>query len=288
MKDKEYIELHLPIGGFDTDALSGILYMAGCMGIQELEDAGEWLVYLPGDWTPEHMGQLLSRLQQVNPDFDPESARFEKLPYRDWNAEWKQYFVPIEAAPGIWVRPPWHPLPEEAGGTEVIIDPQMAFGTGHHETTRLMIQAMQTLPMQGATVLDLGTGSGILAILARKLGAGRVLAVDIDPEAIANARHNAALNQVEDIDFVVGDISVAEGRRFSIILANIEFGVLAGLALHFYQLLEPGGNLLLSGLLKEDVSRLSYIYKQAGLYVADKWVMNEWVAVVCGGEMSFY
>ena len=161
-----------------------------------------------------------------------------------------------------------------------MIDPQMAFGTGHHETTRLMIQVMQQIPLAGERVLDLGTGSGILAILARKQGAASVLGIDNDPDAIDNARHNALLNQVDQIDFQVGDIGLISGDTFPVILANIHFEVLKDLALQFYHALPAGGRLVVSGLLKPDVNRLSYVYKHAGLLMLDRLDLKEWSAII--------
>lgn len=276
---KSYYELHLPAAGFDADALAGMLHQSGCLGIQEVDD-DNWIAYLPGNWSPEHFRNLFRSLKQINPEFNPESTQLEKLPYRDWNAEWRKYFEPFEAVQGCWIRPPWERLPEGAAGMEIIIDPQMAFGTGHHETTRLMMQAMKSMPFKDASVLDLGTGSGILTIFARKSGARQVIAIDNDPEAIANARHNAALNNSGEIDFRVGDISLTEGKNFPLILANIHFEVLANLPLHFYRALENGGKLLISGILQSDVARISYLYKQAAFLVLEQFDLNEWSALL--------
>lgn len=279
MAAKAYYELLLPLAGFDADLLSGYLHRAGCLGIQEAEE-GRWIVYLPGNWSSESIRNLLWGLQRLAPGFEPDSAQLEKLPYRDWNAEWRKHFEPFPAAKDCWIRPPWQALPEGSVGVEIIIDPQMAFGTGHHETTRLMLQAMPLLELQDKTVLDLGTGSGILAIYAAKSGARQVTAIDNDPEAIANAEHNAALNRADEIAFQVGDITLLEGRSFEAILANIQFNVLADLALPFSHLLAPGGKLLISGILKEEVPRLSYLYKHAGLLEAERFYMNEWAALL--------
>jgi ribosomal protein L11 methyltransferase len=279
MESKEYHELYLNTKFFDPDVLSGMLYQNGCLGIQELDDQ-EWIVYFPGEWTPEHFRILLGCLQQMNPDFRPEVVQLEKLPYQNWNAEWQKYFEPLEVLPGCWVRPPWQELPEGAGGTEIIIDPRMAFGTGRHESTRLMMQAMRTLTFTARRVLDLGTGSGILAIYARKLGADHVTGIDIETEAINNARHNAGLNHTAGLDFQVGDISNIAEKTFAVILANIQFEELANLALPLYQHLETGGYLVISGVLKADVARISCLYKHAAFLMEDQLNMNDWAAII--------
>lgn len=275
---KSYYELHLPVAGFNADVLSGALYEKGCLGIQEI-DAGEWIVYFPGDWTPEHFKNLIVFLQPFNPGFSAAGIRLEKLPYQDWNEAWRSHFKPFEVVPGCWIRPPWQKLPQGAAGMEIIIDPQMAFGTGHHESTRLMMQAMRPLNFTGKQVLDLGTGSGILAIYARKLDAERVTGIDIEPEAIDNARHNAALNHIDGLDFQLGEIESISGKTFPLILANIHFEVLANLALPLYYHLETGGYLVISGILKADVARISYLYKQAAFLMEDQLSMNDWVAI---------
>lgn len=279
MESKEYQELYLPAKFFDPEVLSGVLHQNGCLGIQELNDR-EWIVYFPGDWDSEHFRNLMISLQQMNPVFRPETVQLEKLPYRNWNAEWRKYFEPLEVVPGCWIRPPWQELPEAAAGTEIIIDPQMAFGTGHHESTRLMMQSMRTLIFAGRQVLDLGTGSGILAIYARKLGAEGVIGIDIEPEAIDNARHNAALNRIDGIDFQAGDISNIAGRTFPVILANIDFEALENLALPLYHILQTGGYLVISGILKVDVARISYLYKHAAFLMEDQLNLNDWAAII--------
>lgn len=275
---KQYYEMKIPITGFDTDLLSGMLHREGCLGIQETESE-EWIVYLPGEFPAQQVQRLLETLRHLNAGFKVEEVTFEKLPYRDWNEEWRKYFEPFEAVENCWIRPPWQKLPPDAAGEAIIIDPQMAFGTGHHETTRLMMQAMQNIALENQRVLDLGTGSGILALFARKAGAARVTAIDPDPDAIANALHNRKLNGIDQIDFQVGDITAVEGKTFPVILANIHFEPLFQIGLQLYHILEPGGRLVISGILTEDVSRLSYVYKQAGFLMEDLLKLNQWAAI---------
>lgn len=276
---KEYYELQLPLEGFDADVLSGWLHQNGCLGIYEASPEA-WIVYLPGDWPPSRLENLLQGLTLLNPAAQKSSLRLDKQPYQDWNSEWRKFFEPFPAADGVWIRPPWREAAGAEGAIELVIDPQMAFGTGHHETTRLMILAMQQLRVAGQRVLDLGTGSGILAILAYKLGASAVLGIDNDPDAIDNARHNARLNRAEAVDFRVGDIGLIGRETFPMILANIHFEVLNDLALQFYHALPEGGQLAVSGLLKPDVNRLSYVYKHAGLLMLDRLDLKEWSAII--------
>ena len=279
--EKTYYEIHLPTTGFDTDILSGHLHGAGCMGIYEQSDA-EWLVYLPGDWTPEHHRTLFAQLSLMNPGFVTESVVVDRLPYRDWNEEWQKFFKPIPIGEKIWVRPPWEQLPENISDVAVIIDPQMAFGTGHHETTRLMVQAVQRLPLAGKNVLDLGTGSGILAIVARMYGADEVTAIDIDPDAIDNAIHNLDLNAVTGVEVMAGNISCAVGRQFPVILANLQFHILAPIGDALYQNLEDGGQLIVSGILADEADRFADAYRHIGFKLKYREVLGEWAALAFG------
>ncbi len=277
--EKTYYELHLPTAGFDTDQLSGSVFAAGALGVLEESD-DNWIVYLPEEWQPVQIEQFLARLKSINADFDLEKVTFDKQLYQDWNAEWRKHFTPLMVTDKVCIRPPWHEISPDPDVQELIIDPQMAFGTGHHETTKLMIQAMSGLSMKNLEVLDLGTGSGILAIFSRMLGAKKALGIDIDPDAIDNARHNTELNKVDNIDYAVGDISDVEGQTFSVILANIQYHVLSKIALQLYNALEVGGILVVSGLLIEDVNRLSFLYKQAGLVALDRLSEKEWSAII--------
>lgn len=277
---KTYFELSLPVSGFNADRLSGLLHQAGCLGIFEASP-DEWIVYLPDTWHPEDTDQLMISLKAINQTFDPEECQFEKLPYQDWNAEWRKFFKPLEIIDNLWVRPPWETQPDLSNAEEIIIDPQMAFGTGHHETTRLMMEAMQKIELNRKTVLDLGTGSGILAIFAQMRGAARVLGIDIDPVAIENAHHNLKLNNKDHIEYAAGDIALVGRDTFPVILANIQYHILSDITSALIEALIPGGKLIVSGILiVEDVPRLKAEYEAAGLSCVDQINLNEWAVMI--------
>jgi ribosomal protein L11 methyltransferase len=179
--------------------------------------------------------------------FDPAGARRELLADQDWQTRWREQFVPLEFAGGLWVVPSWHEVPAGAR-LHLTLDPGMAFGTGTHPTTGLCLDWLGTEPaLRGARVLDYGCGSGILAIAARRLGAMRAVGVDIDPAALAVARENAALNGCADVGFVGPDELAAE--RFDLLVANILLNPLIALAPTLLSRLAPGGLIGLSGLL---------------------------------------
>ncbi|MEL6820968.1 MAG: 50S ribosomal protein L11 methyltransferase [Calditrichota bacterium] len=278
----DYFELNLPLHGFNTDALSGVLQLFGCNGIMEASEQ-EWVVYLDGTTTPLDVENLLDRLKQLNPNFRRSEAVLNGQKAKDWNAEWKKHFVPLNPVGNLWICPPWE-KPDNADAELLIIDPQMAFGTGHHETTALMLERMESMELAGKEVLDLGCGSGILAFLACMRNAARIIGIDIDPDSIDNARHNLRLNKLKDIDFRTGDINTANSERFDVILANIQFFILKPIANDIRKAINDGGQLLLSGLLVEEEKAVEELYSAAGFRLdrtdrKKEWISMQWTAV---------
>ncbi|MGH1362926.1 MAG: 50S ribosomal protein L11 methyltransferase [Calditrichia bacterium] len=274
----DYFELNISLQGFDLDALSGILQMHNCSGILELSDT-EWVVYLSGEVTPEDVERLLEQLKQINPDFDSNKATLRGQESKDWNAEWRKHFVPLNPVANLWICPPWD-KPEKDGAEILLIDPQMAFGTGHHETTALMLEIMNRMTLADQRILDLGCGSGILALFARMRQAGEIVGIDIDQDSIDNAWHNMTLNKLKDIDFRVGDIHSVGQTPYDVILANIQFFILKPIAAELRAALKPGSKLLLSGLLLEEESAVAEVYGKAGFELISTNRKKEWIAML--------
>ncbi len=272
---KRYNEIDLNLEGFDPDILSDVLNRCGCLGIQEKED-DRWTAYFPDDFD---LDDLEAQLRTINPHFSAAGLQASKLEARDWNAEWKKHFRPLRIGKRLWVAPPWE-LPE-TGENEIllIIDPQMAFGTGSHETTGLMMEAVEKYIRPGNSVLDAGTGSGILAILARKLGAGDVEGFDVDPEAIDNAVHNQSLNKTAGILFQVSGEPPAGGKQYDRVLANINRGILLEMLPALQAATGRDGVLILSGLLSgdEDIIRRAV---GTPFEFTERFSLNEWIALV--------
>jgi ribosomal protein L11 methyltransferase len=199
---------------------------------------------------------------------------------QDWASAWRDYFTPVEA--GIFlVLPPWL-ADERTEKQRIIIDPKSAFGTGHHATTVLCLEALSRLFAAGfprGRVLDLGTGTGILGIACAALGC-RAIGVDVDPVAVGNARENIALNHVQDRMIVrTGDVTAVEpGESFEIVLANILAGPLREMAGHVVRLLAPGGRLILSGILDRQADDVAGAY--AALGRPARHALGEWVGLV--------
>ncbi len=202
------------------------------------------------------------------------------LPDINWNEQWeKNYFQPIRIENKCLVRAPFHPTDPEMS-MELIISPQMAFGTGHHETTSLMMSYLLDMELGGKTVLDMGCGTGILAILSRKLGANSVTAIDIDDWCGRNTAENAALNGIQDIDIHVGDASLLESCPFfDVIIANINRNILLNDMAAYTSRLRTGGTLLLSGFYTEDIPFLAEYAAALGLKQEEVRTRNNWAAL---------
>ena len=176
----------------------------------------------------------------------------EKIEMQNWNAEWEKDFEPVVVDDFCAVRADFH-APIQNVQYEIIVTPQMSFGTGHHETTRGMMTMMRKMDFEGKKVLDFGCGTGVLAILAAKMGAKAILGVDIDDNAYMNSVHNCTQNNVSNIAVLKGDLLVTD-PTYDIILANINRHVILDTLPSLSEKLSPGANLLISGILHSDVS----------------------------------
>ena len=171
---------------------------------------------------------------------------------QDWNKEWENSIEPILATEKIIVRPSWKEVENTDGKIVITIDPKMSFGTGHHETTRLMLNLIEKYMKPNDFVLDIGTGTGILAIAAIKLDAKKCIAVDNDEWSIENTKENVIVNNVENvIEVFLGTIETVQENNFDAILANIQSSIILPILPQMISKIKPNGKILLSGLLKE-------------------------------------
>jgi len=198
---------------------------------------------------------------QSNPLSSESSAeKFELIEDKDWEREWMDLFEPMKFGSNLWVCPSWKPVPDE-NAVNVMLDPGLAFGTGTHPTTALCLEWLDSVDLRGKTLIDYGCGSGILAIAALKLGAIKVYAVDIDPQAILATKENAKRNQVLDGRLVVGYPSAISDIVTDIVVANILAGPLVELSENIADHCETNGNIALSGILdnQTEVTRNAYL-----------------------------
>lgn len=205
-------------------------------------------------------------------------GRYISIETQNWNALWEQNFPATDVEGRLRIRAPFHE-PAPAGETEIVVMPKMSFGTGQHATTWLMARAVLDLGVAGRCGLDMGSGTGVLAIVAAKCGAAHVDAVDIDDWADANCRENVAANGVETlVEPMLGDVARIAGRRYDFILANINRNILLRDMPAYAAALLPGGDLLMSGFLEDDVPAVVAAAEAQGLrFVAaasrDGWMM---------------
>jgi ribosomal protein L11 methyltransferase len=205
---------------------------------------------------------------------------FEDIEQQNWNTVWESNFKEVEVKNKVLIRAPFHQPRPNYKGLEVIIQPKMSFGTGHHATTQLMVEMLLHMEVEGKRTLDMGSGTGVLAIVASKLGAKSVLAVEIDDMAEESVRENITLNHVEDsVESVHGDASAIEGREFDIVLANINRNILLADMGAYAKTLSRGGELIISGFLEEDIAILAKQAKKLGFKKVAQLSCDEWRAV---------
>ena len=255
----------------DPEVLVGLLSAFPFEGYQEFEGRVE--AYIDEDNWARLSARILSVIEGRGV-----ADEIATLPELNWNAEWESSFQPVEIDRYCAIRASFH-TPMEGFQHELVIDPKMAFGTGHHETTQLMVRLMKSIHFLEKTVLDLGCGTGVLGILAARSGASAVYAVDNDPEAIANTKENAGINLVR-LETLCGELCNLGNQQFDVILANINRNVLMALMSQFVHALAQGGTLVLSGILMDDDHLIRSAATDVGLVVEETLGLGEWEAMI--------
>jgi ribosomal protein L11 methyltransferase len=201
----------------------------------------------------------------------------ETIPQQNWNSQWEENFQPVIVEGFCTIRADFHQL-HLATPYEIIITPKMSFGTGHHATTQLMMMQMKELDFKGRSVLDFGTGTGILAILAEMLGATDILAIDNDEWSYENAQENISRNNSQHISVQQSSLDGIE-NKFGVILANINRHILLQYMAQFPALLQDQGTILMSGLLKEDKEVILPEATKNGLILKGEQELNGWIVL---------
>lgn len=265
------------------DACDVLAAMAGDAGFETFEETTTGLK----GYVQQSMFEQ-SMLDEALRDFpfDDVSISYEirEADDQDWNAEWEaEGFEPIVVGNGQIVVHDGRHLPETPAEISIEIDAKLAFGTGNHETTRMMLTALSTFLTPPSTVLDCGTGTGILAIAALKLGAEKAVGYDIDEWSVDNARHNAVINQVEErFTSLLGDATILDTLEgtFDVVMANINRNILLNDMPRFVSKMHKGSTLLLSGFYEEDVPQLIDKAQELGLTLVSKNTENKWASLV--------
>ena len=265
----EYIEFRFnDIPEYKQDLLIFQLADAGFESFSQ--DADQLLAYIPvALYDAEKVKSVLGEF--------PFPCTFETIPDQNWNREWEKNFSPVDIGGICYIRAPFHPAIKDYR-YEIIIEPKMSFGTAHHETTSQMIELMLQLDLRGKKVLDMGCGTGILAILAEMMGASEILAVDNDEWAYNNSLENTEKNGSERITVVRGGIEEIIGQ-FDLIIANINRNVLLEQIPVYYKSLVPGGFLLMSGFYQEDLPVILEKASECGFNHEMNISKNRWIAM---------
>jgi len=277
-----YYEFIIKIADSFRDTLIQRLTDAGCLGVIEQDET--ITAYFPETVdirTITNDLSLLKALLEKSDTIQNLSFSHTLIPEQDWNESWKKGFTPLDVGERFTILPPWEKRREKR--INLIIDPGMAFGTGHHETTRSCLVLMEKYAgtRSKGRFLDLGAGTGLLAIAASKLGYRRIVAVDTDPLAIEATGMNVELNQVTNVDIREGSVVKAPGT-FDCIAANIISGVLIQLAPALASRLKPGGIAVLSGILRGQENEVIEAITQAGLKLLEQYRDGKWVSLAIG------
>lgn len=274
---EKWIEIKIMSDPRYLEQISSFLFALDCDGIIERDDG--FIVYFP---QKAFSAESLTLIKSICLSVDPAAKiALSEIEAENWNENWKENFKPFHLTDSCVIVPDWEKELDTGLAHKIIISPKMAFGTGHHETTQLILMLLRDYIQKKSRVLDAGTGSGILAIHAVQLGAQNVLAFDNDPVAIENAIENVALNSFSNqIDCRTGQLDMATGQEFDLILANINRNVLLDLAPEFSKHMSLEGKLILSGLLETDYEKISVAYEQAGFQLIEKRHQGEWLALV--------
>jgi ribosomal protein L11 methyltransferase len=224
-------------------------------------------------WTDDILNDLYLL---ESPEFDI-SYTIEEIEQVNWNEEWEKNFEPIDVDGLCHVRAPFHP--KTNAEFDIVIEPKMSFGTGHHETTHMMIQHLLETDVTNLKTLDMGCGTAILAILAEMKGAKPIDAIDIDNWCYLNSIENAERNNCNQITVFEGDANILKGNKYDLIIANINRNILLNDMQHYVDCLNKNGILLLSGFYTEDIPIIDNSCMEKGLTYIKKFERNNWVSL---------
>lgn len=295
-----------------VDAVSYILTDTGAAGIQ-IEDAADFANFKPGRYGDEIIDpasiphrkqgaavtgyypssvfvpellpgikQRVLKLKDFGLDPMPAEVKSEAIENQDWKTAWEKYYHPVRVTRTLTVVPQWESYQPGSDEKLLILDPGMAFGTGTHPTTQLMMQALELTVRGGESMLDVGTGSGVLSIAAKLLGVGHVKAYDIDEVAVRSAKKNLALNPVAK-DVEIGVNSLLEGiheQNVDLIVANILAKIILPLIPQAYENLKPGGRFLTSGIINDKFAEVKKALEDGGFKVDETMRIKDWYGII--------
>jgi ribosomal protein L11 methyltransferase len=278
-----FIEVQIQADGALRENLAAILGQTGFEGFWE--DGTVLRCYISENrWRPQMLEEVQSIAAMVARSSSSAAPRIHvaSIPDRNWNQEWEKTITPIEVTDRIVITPTWHTYDSRPDQLVLRIDPKMSFGTGYHETTRLILKLMERHIRVGISLLDIGTGTGVLAIAGIRLGARSAVAVDVDEWSYRNALENLELNGVSDcVRVIQGDITAVPPGAFDMIVANIQLNIIEPILGNMRSHLGADGMMLLSGLLCADEEQILLSLHQNRIGIKDRLTENEWLALAC-------
>jgi ribosomal protein L11 methyltransferase len=273
---KRYVLLTLSIPEEDMDLAMGVLSGYPLLGVEQGLDACT-VCFEQNDWQQGYENSIVAELQQVG--VAVELVKLSTEEDQNWNAEWEASIDPVVVNERIIIVPEWR-AEEFSYPMTLVITPKMSFGTGHHATTRMMCRLMEVYAKPGDTWIDVGTGTGVLAIMAAKQGATSVYAFDNNEWSIVNSQENVARNAVEHIVRLEQvELQDVQLPRCNGLAANLYRHLVIPYALAFIDAVEPGGIILVSGILKYDRDDVAAPFLEAGCTLVDELAETEWCAL---------
>jgi ribosomal protein L11 methyltransferase len=306
----KWMELSINTNHEGVDLVSNLLYEVGVIGvvIEDPEDIKTLMAdkdrwdyidfdlfrlegddvtvkgYLPFDGTLhdklEMLKESLQTLSKENDNLGDLELATGEVEDQDWAENWKKYYKPLKIGQNIVIKPSWEDYEEKEGDIVIVLDPGMAFGTGTHETTSLCIQLLERFVKGGHRVLDIGCGSGILAVTAAKLGAGSVEAYDIQEMAVDIAAENVRKNRVANtVKVERGDLFERVTGKADIVVSNIIADIIIKMTANVKEYLKSGGIFIASGIIKDRIEEVITVMEQNNLEIVEKLILNGWGAL---------
>jgi ribosomal protein L11 methyltransferase len=279
VRSVDYIKVTIEIEPYEQWIVDSLSYHLSSLGYESfMETLSGVEAYIP---EKDFRGQSLEALFSELPDSLTVSWYHEQIKERNWNEEWEQNeFKPVVIKNQCLIRAPYH-SGHRSFRYEILLDPNMSFGTGSHETTRMMIEFLLDEDLTGLEVLDMGCGTGILSIFASMRGAASVTAIDTQERACQTTALNAKRNHIHNIRILEGDASLLAGRHFDLILANIHRNVLLADMKKYVSALQPEGKLALSGFYIPDLPLIREKTESLGLTDIESYEKNNWILYTC-------
>lgn len=270
---QNYWEFNFSVPGPIKEILIAELADIGYEGF--VEETFGLIAYIPEEEFVE------KDLHELLKDYEIDTTSYSKklVEPQNWNEVWESSFEPIAVKDLCYIRAPFHEA-KDGFKYEIVVEPKMSFGTGHHQTTQMVIEAMFNIDFNGKQVLDMGSGTGVLAILASKMGAGNIIAVDNEEFAYENAIENCERNNISNVEVILGEADKIKDKKFDIILSNITKNINIELTAYYTKMLPQDGNVVMSGFFENDVADVAASAEKHGFQMVSSHLKDHWASVL--------